>query len=165
MGGSNKNDHKNNDTSTNVTAYSLNTLPSNTLGQTKPSSTLVVDTGASNHFLQQSDLIHCALPVENIQPNPQGIHVLLPNKATMRSTHTATIKVQGLPEHALTAHVFPQLASGSLLSVGQLCGGGCTATFDKISCTSITKVEQSCKVREQKTNCGKLTAYLNSPTP
>ena len=127
MGGSNKNDIKSNDTSNNVTPYSLNTLPSSIL----PCSKLVVDTGASHHFLQQSDLIHCALPIDEVKPNPQGINVLLPNKATMRSTHTASINIPGLPKHARIAHIFPQLASGSLLSVGQLCDEGCTATFNK----------------------------------
>ena len=36
-----------------------------------------------------------------------------------------------LPQQARTAHIFPQLASGSLLSIGQLCDAGYTALFDK----------------------------------
>ena len=127
MGGSNRNEIKSNDTSNNVTPYSINTLPSCNLPRTK----LVVDTGATHHFLQHSDVVHCALPIKELLPNPQGINVLLPNNATMRSTHTATLHVPGLPKASLTAHVFPQLASGSLLSVGQLCDSGCIATFDK----------------------------------
>ena len=34
-----------------------------------------------------------------------------------------------LPPSARIAHIFPALASGSLLSIGQLCDHGCTATF------------------------------------
>ena len=49
----------------------------------------------------------------------------------MKTTPTATIQIPGLPTRALQAHLFPQLASGSLLSVGQLCDHGCTATFNK----------------------------------
>ena len=36
-----------------------------------------------------------------------------------------------MPKSALTAHVFPDLATDSLLSIGQICDAGCTATFTK----------------------------------
>jgi hypothetical protein len=34
-----------------------------------------------------------------------------------------------LPEHALLAHVFPDLHGQALLSIGTFCDAGCTATF------------------------------------
>ena len=47
----------------------------------------------------------------------------------MTSTHEAELDIPLLPAHAKKVHIFPELASGSLLSIGQLCDGGCTATF------------------------------------
>jgi hypothetical protein len=61
--------------------------------------------------------------------DPIGIQVALPNGHTMRSTHTAILPIANLPVKARQAHIFPALATGSLLSVGQLCDQGCKATF------------------------------------
>ena len=49
----------------------------------------------------------------------------------MQSTHQAELDLPMLPNAARTAHIFPKLASGSLLSIGQLCDAGCTALFEK----------------------------------
>jgi len=49
----------------------------------------------------------------------------------MQATHTGQLHLPGLSEKARTTHIFPTLASGSLLSIGQLCDEGCTATFTK----------------------------------
>ena len=49
----------------------------------------------------------------------------------MQSTHIAQINIPNLPDAAKQVHLFPNLASGSLLSIGQLCNSGCTATFTK----------------------------------
>ena len=50
----------------------------------------------------------------------------------MTSTHEGDIHLPGLPPEAAKAHLFKELAqgSGSLVSLGQLCDHGCTATFD-----------------------------------
>ena len=114
-----------------------NTTPT-TNTNTKP---VVADTGATGHFFEDDDedddktttstFIHTNIPLTNIKPTSRGIEVLLPNKATMKSTHTALLDIPNLPESARTTHIFPQLASGSLLSIGQLCDAGCTALFDK----------------------------------
>ena len=95
---------------------------------------LVADTGATHHFLQHNnnhDYIHTAIPVLNITPTSNGIDVLLPNNATMHSTHTGQLDIPALPPEAKTAHIFTELASGSLLSIGQLCDHGCSAYFNK----------------------------------
>ena len=47
----------------------------------------------------------------------------------MESTHTAQLCLPLLPPAACKVHVFPRLASGSLLSIGQLCDFGCEAVF------------------------------------
>ena len=49
----------------------------------------------------------------------------------MQSTHTCNLNIPDLPATATQAHVFDELASGSLLSIGQLCDAGCTAYFTK----------------------------------
>ena len=49
----------------------------------------------------------------------------------MQATHAAELGIPRLPRDARKAHIFPQLASSSLLSIGQLCDHGCSAYFDK----------------------------------
>ena len=99
-----------------------NTTPT-TNTNTKP---VVADTGATGHFFEDDDktisskFIHTNIPLTYIKPTSRGIEVLLPNKATMKSTHTALLDIPNLPESARKTHIFRQLASGSLLSIGQL---------------------------------------------
>jgi hypothetical protein len=66
-----------------------------------------------------------------VMPVKQGIKFKLPDGTFMTSTHTAHFPIQGLPREATLAHIFPNLDSSSLLSVGQICDYGCTATFTK----------------------------------
>ena len=49
----------------------------------------------------------------------------------MQATQTCELNIPHLPHAARQAHMFDELASGSLLSIGQLCDAGCTAWFDK----------------------------------
>ena len=109
-------------------------IQSNAQNFQPPSPTpIVADTGATAHFFEHrhSNLIHTTIPVTHITPTAKGISVLLPNQAHMHSTHTGLLNVPDLPLSARQVHLFPKLASGSLLSVGQLCDAGCQATFDK----------------------------------
>jgi hypothetical protein len=55
--------------------------------------------------------------------------VRLPNGATMDSTHTASLYIPELNKAASIAHIFPGMAHNSLLSAGQLCNEGYSATF------------------------------------
>ena len=93
----------------------------------------MADTGATSNFFQltqnQNHYVHTAIPLKNVQPTNHGIQVLLPNKQTMQATHTGELDIPHLPPAATKAHIFPHLASGSLLSIGQLCDSGCTALF------------------------------------
>jgi hypothetical protein len=96
------------------------------------SSTIVADTAATSHFFEKPmDLVHTNMPIQNVIPAKHGIKVLLPNNSILTSTHTANLTIPNLPPAAQTVHIFPKLASGSLLSIGQLCDHGCTATFNK----------------------------------
>jgi hypothetical protein len=49
----------------------------------------------------------------------------------MQSSHTAELIIPGLPKAARLVHIVPTLSKNSLISIGQLCDSGCTATFDK----------------------------------
>jgi hypothetical protein len=92
-----------------------------------PSSAVILDTGCTSHFLTMSG------PYVNAQPAYPGLDVQLPSGALMRSTHTAILDIPSLPLAARHCHLFPELTSGSLISIGQLCDHGCTAAFDATS--------------------------------
>jgi hypothetical protein len=47
----------------------------------------------------------------------------------MISTHQVDLNLPNLPPNASMAHLFPSFGDTSLLSIGQLCDAGCTATF------------------------------------
>jgi hypothetical protein len=53
----------------------------------------------------------------------------------MESSHTAELDIPKLNAAASKAHVFPGMASHSLLSVGQLCDKGYIVTFKNASVT------------------------------
>jgi hypothetical protein len=86
---------------------------------------LIADTGATDHFLTTD------AAVINQKIATPGIRVMLPDGSTITSTHTATLDLPGLPPEACQAHIFPELASGSLISVGKLCNHDCKAIFEK----------------------------------
>jgi hypothetical protein len=56
----------------------------------------------------------------------------MPNNARICATHTCNVDIPGVPPAARTGHLFPHLGT-SLLSIGQLCDHGCTATFNRTS--------------------------------
>jgi hypothetical protein len=88
-----------------------------------PSPPIIIDSGATGHFFKiLSNLL-------GIKPTINGISVSLPDGALIRSSHTGTLPVPGLPLSACRAHVFPSLQSHSLLSIGQLCDHGCKSVF------------------------------------
>ena len=74
-------------------------------------------------------------PYTDLQPAAPGIAVRLPDSCLMHSSHTAVLNLPSLPIAARTAHIFPALASGSLLSIGLLCDHGCHATFTATTVT------------------------------
>lgn len=121
-----------------------------------PSHPVVADTGANGHFITQHT------PHTNKQPMSPGINVLLPNGDALTSTHTANLILPGLPPSATTAHIFPSLASGSLLSIGVLCDHGCTATFTKDD-VSISHNNKSILTGQRAPSTGLWTMTLPPP--
>jgi len=49
----------------------------------------------------------------------------------MHSTHRAELDLSMIPSAARAAHIFPNLASGLHIPIGQLRDAGCTALFNK----------------------------------
>ena len=49
----------------------------------------------------------------------------------MKSSHTCNLPIPNLPKETIKAHIFKELASGSLLYIGQLCNVGYTTHFTK----------------------------------
>ena len=90
----------------------------------------ILDTGCTDHFLP------IGTPVSNLSKNPFGILVGLPDKSTMKSTHTGNLLLPNLPQEARTAHLFPKM-NAPLLSIPKLCDAGCTAEF-KRHCVTVT---------------------------
>ena len=88
-------------------------------------STMIADTGCTAHFVSPST------PVWHAKPADPPVHVRNPNGSVMTSTHQAELAIPGLPPRARTAHVLPDLKSGPLLSIGQLCDAGCDVHFDR----------------------------------
>jgi hypothetical protein len=68
-------------------------------------------------------------PHTHKHPANPSLAVRVPNGAVLRSSHVATLALPGFSPAACQAHIFPGLASHPLLSIGQLCDDGCTATF------------------------------------
>jgi hypothetical protein len=58
-----------------------------------------------------------------------GISVMLPDGNFIMPSDTASLLIPSLPATVCDAHLFPALASGSLISIGQLCDHDCTAVF------------------------------------
>ncbi len=68
-------------------------------------------------------------PYTDARPVSSGLGVLLPSGASITSTHQATLDLPSLPIAARKCHHFPDLTSGALISIGQLCDYGCIANF------------------------------------
>jgi hypothetical protein len=58
-----------------------------------------------------------------------------PNGSIMYSTHVAKLDLPHLPATARQVHIVPDLASHTLVSIGQLCDAGCDVTFNATAVT------------------------------
>ena len=85
-----------------------------------------IDSGASGTYLRKEDE-HCLL---NLQPTV-GPTVTLPDHTKIHSNTSGDLPLPILSSAGAKAHVFPQLRSASLLSVGQLCNDNCEVKFTK----------------------------------
>ena len=84
------------------------------------------DSGASGTYVREQD----ATVLSSIVPSTSH-QVMLPDGNNIQSTKKGLLPIPGLSDVAATAHVFKDLHSASLLSVGQLCDDDCLVLFDK----------------------------------
>ena len=69
---------------------------------------------------------------KNITHTSSGPTVRVANGATITSTKQVTLQLSPLlSQHAQKGHILPNLRSGSLISIGQLCDDNCVAIFRK----------------------------------
>jgi hypothetical protein len=95
----------------------------------KKHETAIVDSGCTGNFL----LVNA--PCLNKVKSRTPLTVRLPNGATMEYSHTADLYITELNAAASKAHVSPEMANHSLLSVGQLCDEGYIVTFKQDTVT------------------------------
>jgi hypothetical protein len=88
-----------------------------------PHQLAIADTGSTAHF----GTINA--PVINKRRSLNPIHIRNPNGTIMISTHEADLDLPMLPPAARRIHIVPELASSSLISMGQLCDAGCSVAF------------------------------------
>jgi hypothetical protein len=93
---------------------------SNSVGPPTPSTiSVIADTGSTAHFCTVE------LPVINKRPTLNPISIRNANGSIMHSTHDAELDMLMLPAAAKQVHIVPELATHTLLSIGQLCDAGC----------------------------------------
>ena len=96
---------------------------------------MILDSGATSQFLVVD------APCDDVKPSTEPRTVQQPDSAKLCSSHTCSLCVTSLLQKTRLAHVIPEFASQSLLSVVYLCNAGCEVTFTKIYCCISTVVE------------------------
>ena len=84
-------------------------------------SAMVVDSGATSHFMRLEE----NLPVHG----PSHKIVSLPDGSRIKASHTTELPFPALSEPARHAHVLPNLTTNSLISVPKLADAGYTTVF------------------------------------
>ena len=89
-----------------------------------PETKAVLNTGTTGHYLL------CNHYIVNQCPTNTPVYVQLLNGKTITQTHPCKLPLSFLPITPRQAHLFPDLANHSLISIGVLCVHSCTALFD-----------------------------------
>jgi hypothetical protein len=106
----------------------------------------VIDTGCSSTYITRTT------PYVHREVANPSVKVTLPNGESLQSSHTAQLQLHpSLPEIACRAHFFSSLTC-SLITVGQLCDSGCTATFTANSVAIVYKGETIITGKRSRTN-------------
>ena len=116
-------DNTDNNINNEINNYIANSTSSHNLGP--PTETnMIMDTGCTVHLCTpETQLVD-----RQITTTP--ITITIPDGSTMTSTHEGHLDIPELPPAATLTHVVPELNTHSLISIGQLCDAGCTATVD-----------------------------------
>ena len=83
------------------------------------------DSGATDHLLALDALVH------NKKVTKKPISVTLPDGDQVHSTHAGDLDIPLLHIAAQYCHIIPGLTNYSLISVVELCEGGCDTIFTK----------------------------------
>ena len=89
-------------------------------------SKLIADSGSFGHYLNPGDAKYLTRIEEDV-----SVTVSMPNDMTMTSSLSGDLILNTIPMEARKAHVFNEITSWSLLSLGVLCDAGCEATLTK----------------------------------
>ena len=69
------------------------------------SNSTILDTGATHHFFTAPTTSSPNSHLLDIQPDPDGVQVLLPNHSSITSTHKAKLNLPKLSGHATSVHL------------------------------------------------------------
>ena len=128
----------------------------NHLGQTN-TLPCILDSECTSHYLQNSPKTNNA-----ITTTQNTVNVQLPNGAIMSSNKTTTLDIPEAWSKGNTAHVFKDLATGNLLSVGQLCDDGYRIHFTK---AHVILSKNGKMAAQGKRVCINGMWYINLPIP
>ena len=86
------------------------------------------DTAATAHYLHPSTLPHCS----HVAHNTSGPTVQVSNGHIIKTAFRATLQLSSkLSSKSQSTHVFKDITTGSLISMGQLCDDDCVVIFTK----------------------------------
>ena len=85
----------------------------------------IADSDANIHLARQATPTISPVIMEN------EMKVRLSDGSTVESTHIATLDLPGLRKQVRHIHIFQQMQTAPLISLGVLCYDGCTITLDK----------------------------------
>ena len=95
-------------------------LPHNYHNQQKEA---YLELGCTSHYITQNKLCTNKTPIK------KSTKVPFQNGETMQSTHQASLNIPNLSEEANKCEIFPELKTGALVSVVQLCDTGHALIF------------------------------------
>ena len=84
---------------------------------------MLVDIGCTSHYLTNNTNLQAT--------SAPPLQVQLPKGDVMTSSGAMQIPFSLSSKNAQLAHIFPQLTTANLLSIGKLCNDDCIAIFDK----------------------------------
>ena len=87
------------------------------------------NSGSSTNYMS-TQLLHSNV-MSNVQRAHPSVPVEMANESIIHSSHQAELFLPSFLAQARITHLFPDLESHSLLSIGQLCDAGCIALLDK----------------------------------
>jgi len=89
---------------------------------------VILYSGATSHFLLTT------APPMNKKAALNPLHVTMPDRDQVQSTHTCKVDIPQLPVNARDGHIVPGSSAHSLLSIVKLRNAGCDVTLSKIKC-------------------------------